>query len=259
MRNKICDLIVITCFVAMLALPLIFSDKTGGKLQADENRWKAKAPSSLVPHKGLTKEIENWIDDNCGGREIAKSFYNLIDETAALLQEFLNKGEIKNYTVKVHALKSSARILGAKKLSLLAENLENLGNNWLTKQDDAILSEIKKLTEELCLLYVSYKAELKPVLEYEEKMQKNGAEIGSVNGANSCSEDQVLSAEEVKEIFKRISDAAGQCDLDTVEQEFLALKKCRLPEEFAQTVSLLEKAIDNIELERIAQIATENI
>jgi hypothetical protein len=29
MRNKICDLIVITCFIAMLALPLAFSDKTG--------------------------------------------------------------------------------------------------------------------------------------------------------------------------------------------------------------------------------------
>ncbi|MBR3171904.1 MAG: hypothetical protein IKF22_11790 [Lachnospiraceae bacterium] len=79
MRNKICDLIVITCFIAMLALPLAFSDKTGGKLQADENRWKAKAPSTLVPHKGLTKEIENWIDDNCGGREIAKSFYNTLN------------------------------------------------------------------------------------------------------------------------------------------------------------------------------------
>ena len=227
-----------------------------------EEKNESELPSDF-PEWNKEKLELNFAVENASGLEnylkIAKSFYNLIDETAALLQEFLNKGELKNYTVKVHALKSSARILGAKKLSLLAENLENLGNNWLTKQDDAILSEIKNLTEELCLLYVSYKAELKPVLEYEEKMQKNGAETGSVNGANSCSEDQVLSAEEVKEIFKRISDAAGQCDLDTVEQEFLALKKCRLPEEFAQTVSLLEKAIDNIELERIAQIATENI
>ena len=78
MKNRVIDVFVILCFILMLALPLYFADKKGGALQSDENRFLAKAPKSWTPYEGYTEDIEDWIDDNVGGRQIAKTFYNYL-------------------------------------------------------------------------------------------------------------------------------------------------------------------------------------
>ncbi|MDO4805001.1 MAG: hypothetical protein Q4A32_09315 [Lachnospiraceae bacterium] len=86
MKNRAIDVFVITCFIMMLALPLYFADKKGGAFQQDENRYLAKAPKSIQPYKGFTKDVEEWINDNVGGRQIAKAFYNYLNY--GLLNEF---------------------------------------------------------------------------------------------------------------------------------------------------------------------------
>ena len=78
MKNRVIDVFIIICFILMLALPLYFADKKGGALQSDENRFLAKAPISWTPYEGYTEDIEDWIDDNVGGRQIAKTFYNYL-------------------------------------------------------------------------------------------------------------------------------------------------------------------------------------
>ena len=85
MKNRVIDVFVILCFILMLALPLYFADKKGGALQSDENRFLAKAPKSWTPYEGYTEDVEDWIDDNVGGRQIAKNFYNY------LIYGFLNE------------------------------------------------------------------------------------------------------------------------------------------------------------------------
>nr|MCR5272090.1 response regulator [Lachnospiraceae bacterium] len=85
-----------------------------------------------------------WLEDtegisvadgkkNCGGtKEFIKSlntFNDMIDESSDIIEGAYKSGDIEMYTIKVHALKSSARIIGAKALSSLAEKLENAGKN----------------------------------------------------------------------------------------------------------------------------------
>ena len=79
MKNRVIDVFFIICFVLMLAMPLYFADKKGGALQSDENRYLAKAPKSWKPYEGFTKDVENWINDNAGGRQLAKNFYNYLN------------------------------------------------------------------------------------------------------------------------------------------------------------------------------------
>ena len=79
MKNRVIDIFVFICFILMLALPLYFADKKGGALQSDENRFLAKAPKSWTPYEGYTEDIEDWINDNAGGRQIAKTFYNYLN------------------------------------------------------------------------------------------------------------------------------------------------------------------------------------
>ena len=64
----------------------------------------------------------------------------------------------ENYTTKVHALKSSARIVGAQELSDRAKRLEDAGNRRDTE-------EIEKDTPELLSLYRSCSDALAPLQE----------------------------------------------------------------------------------------------
>lgn len=70
--------------------------------------------------------------ENCGGKEeylgIIIRFFETLEEKANEIESFYNSGDIKKYTIKVHALKSSARIIGAADLSEKARLLEAAGN-----------------------------------------------------------------------------------------------------------------------------------
>ena len=69
------------------------------------------------------------------------------------IEEYEQNGDIENYTILVHALKSTSRLLGAIELSEKARMLEEAG-------DDNKIDEIKKGTPELLMLYRNYKDNL---------------------------------------------------------------------------------------------------
>ena len=48
-------------------------------------------------------------------------FYDTIDENSKVINNAYAEGNIRLFTIKVHALKSSARIIGALKLAELSE------------------------------------------------------------------------------------------------------------------------------------------
>ncbi|MCI8550469.1 MAG: hypothetical protein HFI68_07770 [Lachnospiraceae bacterium] len=67
--------IFLVFFCIILAVPLLFSDKVGGRVSADENRYLAKFPE-LTLHAGIKKEFEDWINDNAAGRTYLRKIYN---------------------------------------------------------------------------------------------------------------------------------------------------------------------------------------
>lgn len=97
---------------------------------------------------------------NCGDadilREAFKDFSASIAEKSAQIAGFAAAQDWKNYTVLVHALKSSARLIGALGLSADAKYLEACGD-----RGDA--AEIEAKTPALLELYRSYQTILLPV------------------------------------------------------------------------------------------------
>ena len=97
---------------------------------------------------------------NCGDadilREAFKDFSANIAEKSAQIAGFAAAQDWKNYTVLVHALKSSARLIGALGLSADAKYLEACGD-----RGDA--AEIEAKTPALLELYRSYQTILLPV------------------------------------------------------------------------------------------------
>lgn len=69
---------------------------------------------------------------NSGSQELFISllgdFYRLIDMKAAKIGKCLADGMIRDYTIEVHALKNTARMIGASELSGLFCRMEQYGN-----------------------------------------------------------------------------------------------------------------------------------
>ncbi|MBQ7677637.1 MAG: Hpt domain-containing protein, partial [Lachnospiraceae bacterium] len=84
---------------------------------------------------------EPWIDvekgvANSGSMEaylpVLKVFYNSLSDQAAEIDRLYQDGDVKGYTVKVHAIKSSAKLIGAMSFAEDAQALEDAG-----KREDA--------------------------------------------------------------------------------------------------------------------------
>ncbi|MBQ1548442.1 MAG: response regulator [Lachnospiraceae bacterium] len=75
------------------------------------------------------------------------------EEKAEEIEKYWAAGDIKNTTVKVHALKSSSRAIGALELGEFAERLEKAGNSndteILDKELEILISRYRQLANEL--------------------------------------------------------------------------------------------------------------
>ncbi|MCR4909130.1 MAG: response regulator [Lachnospiraceae bacterium] len=111
---------------------------------------------------------------NSGGTEeylkILTLFHSAIESKADEIEEYYKAGDIRNYTVKVHALKSSARIVGAAELSEKAALLEDAGNENNTEY-------IRENTDELLRQYRSYKDILAPLSGSAEELPDIPADV----------------------------------------------------------------------------------
>ena len=73
MKSTACKALVVIAFLAMLILPVVESDKVGGTLSPNENRYLAKFPPFFSENHNFSPEFktgfETWLNDNLGGRE----------------------------------------------------------------------------------------------------------------------------------------------------------------------------------------------
>lgn len=205
--------------------------------------------SSLANQIELPKDLELPSDEDLAFKEavenignyetyskIVKTFYNTIEKNVTEIEAFYKQKEFKSYTISVHALKSSARIIGAKKLSLLAEKLEKAG-----KEND--VSFIEENTEQLLILYKSYERILKPIVEKKE----------------SDSEKASLSKDDFISILNEIQDSCQTCDLPIIEEKADILSKHQLPikDNVQEKLDELFAAIENIDFEKIEEVINE--
>ncbi len=168
--------------------------------------------------------------ENCGTKKLLKKalllFYHSIDEKFNELESFLNADDIKNYGIKIHALKSTARLIGAKELSAQAEYLEKCAN-----ADNA--DEIKQKHPATMELYQSYK----------EKLQKL---------ADSSQTDQTeISESFFKNQLKKIYDAADDFNIDVLDQVSENLEKYKIPEKYDDVYKQLKTCIKNVDFDGV--------
>ncbi|MBP5156625.1 MAG: response regulator, partial [Treponema sp.] len=105
---------------------------------------------------------------NCGGKDIfmdtLRIFHECISPNAEKIEGFAGAGDWKNYTILVHALKSSARLIGMEQLSDEARCLEELGKR-AQEDDKKVVLKLKEDTPPLLEHYRSYRMKLEPLVK----------------------------------------------------------------------------------------------
>lgn len=161
-----------------------------------------------------------------------KLFLDTIEENSEVIDTAYKEKDIKLFTIKVHALKSSARIIGAHDLSEKAKWLEDAGkkNNW-----DYINRHYSDMLEEY-RGYLDILAGLNP----------------SNQGDNSDKEP--IPPEELSGAIEAIKELAPQMDFDSIEMIVSEIKQYRLPEEEDKLFKDIEKALKTFNWDKMEEL-----
>ncbi len=153
-------------------------------------------------------------------------FYKLIDLKATKIEKCLADGLIHDYTIEVHALKNTARMIGALELSELFYKMEQCGNaedvDTITRENPAVME-----------LYRSYK----PILEPYGK-------------ANEQDKREVPKAE-IIEALDRLGTAMDNFDLDGADAALAELEEYRLPKELGSYMEELRAYVADVAMEDV--------
>jgi signal transduction histidine kinase/DNA-binding NarL/FixJ family response regulator len=158
-------------------------------------------------------------------------FLDTIDENAKIIQDAYKAGNIRLYTIKVHALKSSARIIGAMNLSHMAQKLEDAGNmqdkEYIDENHAAFMDE-----------YEGFKDKLSLLREPEE----------SDEGKEEISEEQL------QEAFEALQEVVPQMDYDAVEMIVDQLHEFKLPEKEAEIIKQLSQKMKKFDWDGVEEL-----
>lgn len=207
---------------------------------ADENNIEEKTEEKIFPD--WLKKIDGLnVDEgikHCGGFEefmaALKVFANSIASSSEEIQNFYDAENWKNYTTKVHALKSSARVIGANNLSELAKNLEDAGNA-------NNISEIKNKTSTLLKIYRDFSEKLSPLIEVEE----------------DNSDKPLISDEELAEAFEAMKEISASFDYDSLQFVLKSLEEYRLPEKEIERYKKIKNFAAKLDWESIISTLNE--
>lgn len=200
------------------------------------------APPTIDDEKKMFENLEGISVDDAlkytGGAEILeqtlKEFYKNIDKKSSEIEDFAVKKDWKNYTIWVHALKSSARLIGADKLSEDAKYLEKCG-------DDESEAEILSKTPALLELYRSYKKNLAPLCSENQ----------------DDSEKEMLPVEQYNEAVSNIKECITAFDFDTADQIIAMMKDYKIPAMKKEHFEALQDAVSSVDRDKILKIVLQ--
>ncbi len=158
---------------------------------------------------------------------LLKIFYESMDEKSEELSRYYSEGDIKDYTIKVHALKSSAMIIGATPLGEAAQKLEDAGKAgdtvYIRDHHPVFMEEYEKYKEPLSMIFTGEEEDDKP-LAGPDLMKKAYEKIRAGAEELDCDKLEEVFEEmssysipdEDKELFKKLREASGRFEYDAI-------------------------------------------
>jgi signal transduction histidine kinase/CheY-like chemotaxis protein len=161
---------------------------------------------------------------NCGSQEAfvkaATTYRSNLEENYSAIKDAFENGDIENFTIKVHALKSSSRILGIYNLAELAEELEKAG-------DEKNIDFINKETPRLLNLYKDIWERMVSIPETEDEE----AEL------------PLMEEKAVEDAKNALRELAQSFDFDSINYIMETIKGFRVPDEHREFFKNMRAAI----------------
>ncbi|MBR5420096.1 MAG: DegV family EDD domain-containing protein [Lachnospiraceae bacterium] len=176
--------------------------------------------------------------NNSGSAEafkaVLKIFYDSIQEKYDELQNFYNTEDWENYTIKIHALKSSARLVGALELGDAAQLLETAGKagdiSFIQENHSFVLDD-----------YLTFREVLAPVFAE--------AEAGKEAGDEKPLADEYL----MESIYEGLKEAADAMDCDMVEAILKEIEGYAIPDPEAERFSKVREKAEALDYDGLKE------
>ena len=183
-----------------------------------------------LPEVDLAAGLERCGDEE-GYLEILRIYYDTAEEKAKEIQRFMDEEDWENYTIRVHSLKSTSRVIGLLALGDAAAALEAAGETgdipMIRKRTPVLLKNLKAFTDKLQELYAKEEEEDSSLPEADEQMLKDAYQALKEFAENMDFENASFVLEEMadyrlpqrdKELFDELGNAVNQLDWNRVTE-----------------------------------------
>ena len=180
---------------------------------------------------------------NCGGedsyRPVLDIFYESYDEKRTEIETFYDESDWNAYAIRVHALKSSARIIGASALGDEAQRLETAGKegneDYIHEHHAAFMNDYRKIKEALS-------AVCEPGREEDDSEEK----------PVPMADDYIIEG-----VYEAVREAADGMDIDSVEEALNEVKGYALPEDVEEDFRRIRSMAELFDYQGISQLVSE--
>lgn len=168
--------------------------------------------------------------------EVLRIFYNSIEERSKELEGFFEREDWENYTIKIHALKSSAKLVGALDLGSRAERLEEAGkgNNidYIREHHSDVISDYKKYGEAIA-------GAMEDKLKEDDEIK-----------ADKPMADEFL----IQTVYDYLYQAAEAMDFDMIEEVMKEIEPYTIPDSESEKFKLINERIMKLDYGGIIEV-----
>lgn len=173
-----------------------------------------------------------------GGEEVyltvCKNFHDTAESRREMIKNYYVSGDIENYTIQVHALKSTARLLGANEFSEKALELELAGKagdiETIEKGHDHIMTEYERYYKEFHKIYA-------PEGEDDDR--------------------PLIEEEDLKGALSDMSEVLEAFDYDTAKDIFDSLSDYKMPDDFKPFYDRIRERMAEVDRDGILSAISE--
>ncbi len=158
--------------------------------------------------------------------DVLREYTKAIEQKSAAIEKLFRERDWRNFTIEVHALKSSSRQIGAYELGEMAAALENAGKK-------GELAEILRQTGPMLEKYRGYLTVLEPYFASPKKAAGKGK----------------ASAKELSRLFEKFREAAENLDSDEMERICGEINDYRYEDKEKELSDRLVTAVNNIDID----------
>lgn len=156
---------------------------------------------------------------------VLTEYYNSIEKKAKVILEHKAAENWRNYTVEVHALKSSSRQIGADHIAEVAAEMEKAGNegniSLINEKTDGLIEEYLQLHESLRKYFTDISNNEKRTAEFEDIVSMLDQMHEALDNFDTLQIDEVIEemskfqySDKNAEFFERLKSAAADSDID---------------------------------------------